>query len=303
MALVKTPLLSLGASGTLASRLTYRRTNRQNVALEVPTHPDARSWAQVYHRWIYQDGCFWWHSLSSVQQAAYDALAKGFNKTGFNVALAYYFANRPDVAAHYHLDSMTGAVVIDSSFNTNNGVRFGATLVPEIFNRAFNYDGIDDHVRVPDAPSLNPTELSLESWCFYRGGHRLISKWDASSHSTEQYFLSAAPGFSWHFRCNIDGVDTTLHTPDPPAVGFLSHVVGTFDGTTLSIYVNSFLENSVVQVGSINISNALVGLGAEFRLGVAQWFLDGFQDEAIIWNRCLCPQQVRAHELRRRYLS
>lgn len=303
MSLVKAPLLSLGASGTLASRLTYRRTNRQNVALEVPTHPDARTWSQIYHRWIYSDACFYWHTLSAAAKAAYAVLAKGLNQTGFNIFIADYFATRPDVAAHYHLDYAPGAVVKDYSANSNDGTLFGPAIVPQIFKNAFDFDGVDDRVYIPHSASLNVSEITLEAWAIPFGGHRIIAKWDPSGLVREQYFIAVAAGSTWYFRLNIDGSDTTLSTPDPPLLGVLTHVVGTFDGTTMIIYIDGDPENSLVEPGAINEFTTPVGIGAEFRLGVPISFFEGIIDEAIIYNRALSPSQVRAHSNRRSYLS
>lgn len=182
MSLVKAPLLSLGATGTLARKLTFRRSGHQNVALEIPSHPDARSLRQIYHRWTYQDACFWWHSLSAPEQAAYNVLAKGKSKTGFNVALAYYLRTRPDIAAHYHLDTNVGAVSVDSSANAKDGTIFGADLLPGLFDNCFHFDGLDDRIVYPTNSVLNlPVNFSIAVWftaAFGAGPGNLLEKYE-----------------------------------------------------------------------------------------------------------------------------
>jgi hypothetical protein len=55
--------------------------------------------------------------------------------------------------------------------NLNNGtLQNGATFASGKVGQAFSFDGVDDNVVVPDAPSLNPVNaVTLDAWVYYTG--------------------------------------------------------------------------------------------------------------------------------------
>jgi hypothetical protein len=52
--------------------------------------------------------------------------------------------------------------------DSNHGtLQNGATFAPGTVASAFNFDGVDDHVLIPDSPSLNPQRaISLLAWVY-----------------------------------------------------------------------------------------------------------------------------------------
>ncbi len=72
-----------------------------------------------------------------------------------------------------------------------------------------------------------------------------------------------------------------------------SHVVGTYDGTTLRLYVNGVLQGTNSFSGPINYqpSNLQIGKGAGAPNGF-QW--KGGIDEAAVYDRSLSENEVQA---------
>ena len=77
----------------------------------------------------------------------------------------------------------------------------------------------------------------------------------------------------------------------PLAAGEWSHVVGTFDGTTMRLYVNGRLEASAVSTLFLNSVSAL-SIGSEPRKWL-EW--DGDLDEVATYRGDLDPDEVLAH--------
>src|SRR5262245_47805138 len=72
----------------------------------------------------------------------------------------------------------------------------GATFAPGMVAQAFSFDGIDDHVNVSDAPSLNPSSISIEAWVFVTGNPggftmHIVNKDDVASE--RQFALVVGP--------------------------------------------------------------------------------------------------------------
>lgn len=70
MAKLKAPFLSFGATGTVGQALTVSGHKGQHIAKKVPTHPDARTDAQLYRRELYTQAVAWWHSLTAEEREA-----------------------------------------------------------------------------------------------------------------------------------------------------------------------------------------------------------------------------------------
>jgi len=77
----------------------------------------------------------------------------------------------------------------------------GATFAPGLVGRAFSLDGVDDYIRVPDAPALNPRgSFSLVAWIFPTDDkwQTIAGKWAHRG----QYQLVAKVGLKLEFRLN-----------------------------------------------------------------------------------------------------
>src|SRR5258706_16077985 len=75
----------------------------------------------------------------------------------------------------------------DASGNNNNPVFNNAALTTDRFgnsNSAYSFNGIDNYIRIPNNPSLNPTnQITICAWfkvmCFYQGpchGNSILMK-------------------------------------------------------------------------------------------------------------------------------
>jgi len=137
----------------------------------------------------------------------------------------------PSFLAVHHLGETTGTAY-DSTSHHNDGTPYGnlSQNVTGKINGADSFDGIDDHITVPQIYT-NENQFTLEAWIYAQAGARyFISQWNnyygvflqvgANPDHIEWYIDSATGG--------ISGI--TLNT--------WYHIVLTYDGSTARIYLN-----------------------------------------------------------------
>ena len=77
MAKPKTPLLSLGARGTIADSLTFQKRRQLTIAREKPIPTDPKSPAQLTQRQKYKDAVSAWHALTPEEKEAWRGVCPG----------------------------------------------------------------------------------------------------------------------------------------------------------------------------------------------------------------------------------
>lgn len=162
------------------------------------------------------------------------------------------------------------------------GVTFSAGMV----GQAFNLNGTDAYVQVSNAPNLQITgQITLDAWInpTVTGG-RVIDKITAGG--GDGYLLDTAGGKTrLIIGPNVLSGATTLPT------GVFTHVAGTFDGTTLVVYVNGVPDGSLVAAGAIPTNALTLRIGAD---SVGANLFTGLIDEVEVFDRALTQPEIGA---------
>lgn len=152
---------------------------------------------------------------------------------------------------------------------------------------ALTFDGVDDRVDVANTPALaTPAGLTLSAWVRHAptGLHRAIL--DARDSGADGYDLFIDNQSRLLVRVN----DKTLTGPSIVADGQWHHVVGTYDGSTLRLYVDGVLDaEQSVGATALNV-NADLRLGHHFDSDT--FTLAGELSRAALWNRALSSVEV-----------
>lgn len=195
----------------------------------------------------------------------------------------------------------------DLSANQNNGaLQGGATYVPGLVAQAFNLDGTNDFVLIPDAPSLNVLgAITVEAWIKPRtlGGNWLSKynsllnqrSWDFGMYSDGRVEFFVAGTGAW-------GIQRAVRTATPCVVtNVFQHVAATFDPATqdMAIYVNGVpvltqLADYSQTVPAIFASTAPVMIGADVEGDGSMALFNGLIDEAAIYSRALSSPEIAA---------
>ncbi|HMJ16163.1 MAG TPA: LamG domain-containing protein, partial [Polyangiaceae bacterium] len=146
-----------------------------------------------------------------------------------------------------------------------------------------------NYVRVPHhATQAITSQLTLECWFTMKPGIQTYSALISKSTADWQdgYGLYNYGGQEYFF---INHMNLRVGVP-VPADNTYRHLVGTFDGSKLSIYLNGELAGTHYWSGPINPSSAPLLIGQGYLLG---WV--GSIDEVAIYNKALSAKQVQNH--------
>ena len=202
-----------------------------------------------------------------------------------------YPAPRGDLAAYYTFDEGRGDTLRDQSGNENHGRINGARFVKAGMGHALRFDGKDDFVDCGNGPALDLTEtVSLEAWVYPESiptDHPGILGKGIGSYGLTYYVYG---------DCHLyisNGHQTAVGSLVP---GTWQHVVGTFDGHNVRLYINGELKGSLLLDKKAPIrrdDRFLIGSRAPWDGSRA--YFNGVIDEARIYNRSLSEDEVRAH--------
>ncbi len=245
-------------------------------------------------------------TVGAVSSGAADVTVTAHDNQGGEARLAFDVVvgvtacvPMPEGALHWWAGDGTGADRIGGANATLMG---GATYLPGVVTsrggEAFSFDGVDAIGRVSDVATLNPTgPFSIMAWArpgarptpagtILGKGHPWAESWILDSHRG-----------SWRavMRDGRGAATTIYGTTLRPNVW--AHVVMTWDGRGLSLYVDGQLDGWR-SIASINLSDAFVGIGGRSEQGFRDSELDyefaGEIDEIVFFGRALGEPEIRA---------
>src|SRR4051794_35949703 len=195
------------------------------------------------------------------------------------------------LVAYYRFDEGSGTVARDSSGNSNDGTISNATWVTGKLGKALSFNGRNSWVTVPDAPSLDLTGgMTIEAWvnpATTGGSWRTVAvKEQPSQLAYALYAYGAGPGPSAHAYTTTDRYATT---PSTLPKSTWTHLAGTYDGTTLRLYVGGQQVSATTAAGAITQSNGVLRIGGNAVW--SEWF-SGSIDDVRIYNKALSSSQI-----------
>ena len=193
----------------------------------------------------------------------------------------------------------------------NNGQLAGdATFATAVVGAGFKLDGLGDYVEIPDSLALKPAHMSVEAWVRFDSLDTLIvSQFGAPGLQFIVFKKNTRvfnfEGYSLHKERNggVDrlafrvtgaaGFGNIARSITPVLVGESYHVVGTFDGAQVKLYVNGLLEAQAANSVPADYGGRPVFIGTSGET-VFDGKLNGIVDEASIYNRALDPVEISA---------
>jgi hypothetical protein len=189
-----------------------------------------------------------------------------------------------------------------SSMQGQPGALAGST------NTAAGFNGSSDKIDVPFNAALNPASFTVECWAKVQGGvgnyRSPVTSRESSSSVQAGYIFYAGAGNTWEFWTG-NGTSwnalTTAATNGAVVLGAWTHLVGTYDATSL---ITSFYINGALVMQGTNVTVAPVGtvgspcplrIGAGGTEGAGEYWFDGSVDEVAVYPSVLTAAQVAAH--------
>jgi hypothetical protein len=206
------------------------------------------------------------------------------------------FGLDPSLVAWWKLDETAGITAFDSSDNGIDGTLQGnPQWVEGKINGALDFDGDGDYVDCgnPDSVFDITGELSVSTWVNIRslptGWSPAVVKgenaWRISTNNTQT---------SFHFGINYwETANYAVFGSIEVDMNEWHHICGTFDGTTIALYVDGVADGTVVNDIGIGVSTTNLWIGGNPEVTYEQRNWDGLIDEVGIFSRALTAAQVQ----------
>jgi len=185
---------------------------------------------------------------------------------------------------------------------TNHGtlINGASTTAMGVVGQAFSFDGVDDAVRVPDAPNLRPESVTVEAWVRAAVSPGIWRYVLAKSYNYDHasYGLYSGSGGVNFYVGTASGY--VLSPGAGPAIwdGNYHHVAGTYDGRFVRLYVDGLeIGNGTPEDRPILYDNTF--LNGDLFLGsfdaTSAWYSFAHHaDEISVYNRALTGDEVAA---------
>ena len=154
---------------------------------------------------------------------------------------------------------------------------------------ALDFDGSDDFVNTGNW-SNSLTRISVSAWVRPTSGTRqdFVSKWGSINY---QYVLLqgvTASRFQFYISTTSSNAIGSGDSTTVISAGVWYHVVGTYDGSTVRLFINGLLESSTSHSGNLSAStqNNLIGKSGDALFA-------GQLDDVTIFNTALTANEVR----------
>jgi len=196
----------------------------------------------------------------------------------------------------------------DKSGNNNNGTSIGTIgttgFVSGKINQALSLSGTN-YIEIPDSLSLDITDqITLEAWVYPNTWNdsyenSILTKAGDNDYGVWNLHYKTEDDHGFRFELNngaVDNVNVFETPPAPPSSpAQWYHVVGVYDGSTMSLYLNGILTNSKAVAGPISTNDDPLRIGKQLWWGATYSYWDGLIDEVKIYNRALNASEVLEH--------
>ena len=206
-----------------------------------------------------------------------------------------YNCNDGDLIANYAFDENGGSDAYDGVWcNDLDGDIEGASWATGVWNGGLDFDGSNDYVDIDDDNVLDFTSsMSVGAWINSdegAGEQAIVSKWFNSGSNAKAYDFRILDSGKVRLNLDIDGTTEKCGTTTTVSSDVWYHVVATYDGTNIKMYLNGDLENTCSVSGSISSTDAPLIIGMED--GVTGAEFDGTIDAVGLWSDALTADEV-----------
>ena len=214
-------------------------------------------------------------------------------------------------SSYWRLDETSGTSAADSVGSQTGTYRNGVTLgqagaMSATSNKAASFDAADDDVQMGDVYDYAGTaSFSVEFWMNRTSANDtlwrpVIAKEDpgADFSSRQGWAMWLAPNTNTISMERWSGTTSSgIGTLTPIQAGRWYHIVATYDGSTIRLYVNGTLDRSAATSLALNDHVVPLRFGSFGTIGDPSWFsrYAGKLDDVSIYSSALSATQIRTH--------
>jgi hypothetical protein len=181
---------------------------------------------------------------------------------------------------YWKFDETSGTSAADSSGDGHTGtLTNGPTISTDVPTttftnvRSLSFDGTDDYADLGDTGARSGTAaFTISVWAKPTGGNTsaatVLGRGSTTSNKREYFLYWASTNSRFEFQRSDGSSFPTITTGTNTAPsGSWYHIVATYDGSTMSLYLNGVLKATLASALSVTGSNRLT-VGSEFDHGV-----------------------------------
>jgi len=201
-------------------------------------------------------------------------------------------AQTSGIIAEYNFDENAGIITNDLSGNGITGVLVNGTSWTSNgkYSVGLSFDGINDYVSLGNRSVLTPANaITISAWVKTNtnsGAQMIVSKYSAGANPYQLRIQGSNIRFS--VKTTTEGTITTTSSPIP--VGQWKYITGTWDGTTMKVYVDGVLASPTLAKTGTMVDNPIdVRIGGSAN-GVLPF--NGLIDDVRIYDRALSLSEI-----------
>lgn len=193
----------------------------------------------------------------------------------------------PGLVGLWHFDTDAN----DSTANHNDGTLKGdAHLTTGYFVNAVSFDGSGDYVEVLDSTSLRPSNVTVECWVkssTIKSTQYIVAKYYTGGYASYGLYTGSSKGLFFYVSDGSYALSNDAGTGVWD--GNWHHIAGTYNGSTLRLYVDgSEVGTGKTVTKTIGYNTGKLYMGS---YGTGYYFT-GLIDEVRIWNEALPLAQI-----------
>lgn len=200
---------------------------------------------------------------------------------------------------YFRFGETSGTTANDSSGNLLHGnynnapiLNTASLLLGDTTNGSVTFDGINDNVSRNHVAAFNVSRLSVEAWIqTSAAAYQVIGARDDAG-ANESWQLRTTPGGFLELVLWFGGVAGVYTSAVAINDGRPHHVVGTYDGVQVVLYVDSYRVLKTAETRSVNSATVILTFGINSAGGSP---FTGTIDEVAYYGRALSSAEVREH--------
>lgn len=199
------------------------------------------------------------------------------------------------LVAHYSFNGDAN----DKSGNGNNGIINGATLIEDRLNNpnsAYYFDGLDDHIVIPDSDLLSPADqkISIAIWAKVYSPYDRFLMYKGSNEYNREYAVGLRNDslFSFQLNHNGDWLERSYVLSNKKIEEDVwTHIICTWDGENQKLFINGRLKDSTYS--SITMGN----YDSDLYIGtyggrISEYAINAVIDDIKIFSTALSNNEV-----------
>ena len=200
-----------------------------------------------------------------------------------------YDCENGDLVAKYYMDHENPSEIDDGVWcDELNGDVEGASTLGGVWENGLDFDGSNDYVEIDDDSEFNTQVVSVSSWINIDDNdtdlRTIFSSYEQTDSSRSGYKVTVNDNAKFEFTFGFGSSSGSCQTTKTISENTWTHLVATYDKSSIKLYVNGELDNSCNYDDAMSSNDGKKVIGASDYNGDGTYddFFDGTLDDITI---------------------